>query len=92
MQKLYRIIVSGLSVKRDFTAARRRLLGEFSDIQEVVATTAPGTLLVLCAAPRMSTLDDRAVHSCRARARLRALDDARSRATPVGTPGTAHEK
>jgi hypothetical protein len=48
MQKLYRITVPGLSVKRDFTAARRRLLGEFPDIQEVIATTAPGTLLVLC--------------------------------------------
>jgi hypothetical protein len=47
MQKLCRITVPGLSVKRDFTAARRRLLGEFPDIQEVVATTAPGTLLVL---------------------------------------------
>jgi hypothetical protein len=49
MQKLCRITVPGLSVERDFTAARRRLLGEFPDIQEVIATTAPGTLLVLCA-------------------------------------------
>jgi len=49
MQKLCRITVPGLSVKRDFTAARRRLLAEFPDIQEVVATTAPETLLVLCA-------------------------------------------
>jgi hypothetical protein len=47
MQKLCRITVSGLSVKRDFTAARRRLLAEFPDIQEVIATTAPETLLVL---------------------------------------------
>jgi hypothetical protein len=49
MQKLYRITVPGLSVKRDFTAARRHLMAEFPDIQEVIATTAPGTLLVLCA-------------------------------------------
>jgi hypothetical protein len=47
MQKLCKITVPGLSVKRNFTAARRRLLAEFPDIQEVVATTAPGTLLVL---------------------------------------------
>jgi hypothetical protein len=49
MQELWRITVPGLSVKRDFTAARRRLMAEFPDIQEVLATTAPGTLLVLCA-------------------------------------------
>jgi hypothetical protein len=49
MQKLCRITVPGLSVKRDFTAARRRLMAEFPDIQEVIATTAPGTLLVLSA-------------------------------------------
>lgn len=48
MQKLCRITVPGLSVKRDFTGARRRLMAEFPDIQEVIATTAPGTLLVLC--------------------------------------------
>jgi hypothetical protein len=47
MQKLFRITVPGLSARRDFTTARRRLLAEFPDIQEVVATTAPGTLLVL---------------------------------------------
>ncbi len=47
MQKLCRITIPGLSVKRDFTAARRRLLAEFPDIHEVIATTAPGTLLVL---------------------------------------------
>ncbi len=49
MQKLCRITVPGLSVKRDFTAARQRLLAQFPDIQEVIATTAPETLLVLCA-------------------------------------------
>jgi hypothetical protein len=47
MQKLFRITVPGLSVRRDFTTARRRLLAGFPDIQEVIATTAPGTLLVL---------------------------------------------
>lgn len=47
MQKLCRITVPGLSVKRDFTVARRRLMAEFPDIQEVIATTAPGPLLAL---------------------------------------------
>jgi hypothetical protein len=51
MQKLCRITVPGMSVKLDFTAARRRLLGEFPDIQEVTATTAPGTLRVLSCGP-----------------------------------------
>jgi len=46
-QKLCRITVPGLSVKRDFTAAREQLLAGFPDIDEVIATTAPGTLLVL---------------------------------------------
>jgi hypothetical protein len=48
MQRLCRITVPGLSVARDFTAARRRLLLDFPDIQEVVATTTPGTLVVVC--------------------------------------------
>jgi hypothetical protein len=47
MQRLCRITVPGLSVKRDFTAARERLLAAFPDVEEVIATTAPGTLLVL---------------------------------------------
>jgi hypothetical protein len=34
-------------VKWDFAAARARLLNDFPDVQEVVATTAPSTLLVL---------------------------------------------
>jgi hypothetical protein len=48
MQRLCRITVPGLSVKQDFTAARQRLLADFPEINEVVATTSPGTLLVLC--------------------------------------------
>jgi hypothetical protein len=47
MQKLCRITVPGLSVKRDFTAARRRLMAEFPDIHEVIAMTSPATLLAL---------------------------------------------
>ena len=47
MQRLCRITVPGLSVKRDFATARRRLLAAFPNVEEVIATTAPGTLLVL---------------------------------------------
>jgi hypothetical protein len=51
MQRLCRITVPGLSIERDFTAARRRLMDEFPNIEEVVATTAPGTLMVLSTGP-----------------------------------------
>jgi hypothetical protein len=39
--------VPGLSISRDFTAARARLMAEFPNIEEVAATTAPGTMVVL---------------------------------------------
>lgn len=39
-------------MKRDFETARERLLAAFPDIEEVVATTAPGTLLVLSSGPQ----------------------------------------
>lgn len=76
MQKLCRITVPGLSLTRDFTAARRRLLAEFPDIQEVIATTAPGTLLVLCAGPAdvdawLHTLRSLATREMRKTGRLR---------------------
>jgi hypothetical protein len=48
MQQLCRITIPGLLVSRDFEEVRRRLLCDFPNIQEVVATTAPGTLIVLC--------------------------------------------
>jgi hypothetical protein len=47
MQRLCRITVPGLSIESDFAAARERLLAEFSNVHEVIATTAPATLLVL---------------------------------------------
>jgi hypothetical protein len=47
MQKLCKITVPGLSVKWDFTATSRHLIAEFPDIQDVIATTAPRTLLAL---------------------------------------------
>jgi hypothetical protein len=51
MQRICRITVSGLSIKQDFKAARRRLMDDFPTIEEVIATTAPGTLLILAADP-----------------------------------------
>jgi hypothetical protein len=51
MQRLCRITVPGLSISRDFTAARGRLMAEFPNIEEVAATTAPGTMLVLYSGP-----------------------------------------
>lgn len=45
--RICRITVPGLSIRRDFEAARLRLLEDFPNVQEVVATTAPATLLVL---------------------------------------------
>lgn len=47
MPRLCRITVPGLSIKRDFAAARQRLLAAFPEVEEVIATTAPGTLLVV---------------------------------------------
>jgi hypothetical protein len=76
MQKLCRITVPGLSVRRDFTTARRRLLAEFPDIQDVVATTAPGTLLVLSSGCEdveawLDTLDSLAIREVPKTGRLR---------------------
>jgi hypothetical protein len=51
MQRLCRLTVPGLSIKSDFTAAHRTLLADFPNVHEVVATTAPGTLLVLYSGP-----------------------------------------
>jgi hypothetical protein len=51
MQRVARVTVPGLSVRRDFETARRRLLADFSGVDEIVATTAPATLLVLYSGP-----------------------------------------
>jgi hypothetical protein len=80
MQKLCRITIPGLVVKRDFTAARRRLLAEFPGIEEVIATTAPGTLLVLFFGPEdlhawLGTLDSLAGSEARKTVRLRRWQD-----------------
>lgn len=51
LQRLYRFTVPGLSMSSDFAAARARLLSAFPEIEEVIATTAPSTLLVLSHSP-----------------------------------------
>jgi hypothetical protein len=51
MQRLCRITLPGLSISSDFTVARQRLLAEFPEIHEVVATTAPATLLLVYSGP-----------------------------------------
>jgi hypothetical protein len=51
MHQLCRITVPGLSIKSDFTAVRRRLLTDFPNVHEVIATTAPATLLVVYSGP-----------------------------------------
>jgi hypothetical protein len=80
MQKLCRITVAGLVVKRNFTAARRRLLAEFPDIEEVIATTAPGTLLVLSCGSEdinawLDTLDSLTTPGVRKTVRLQCWRD-----------------
>jgi hypothetical protein len=46
MQQLYQITIPGLSLKRDFPAARRRLVADFPRVVDVLATTTPATVLV----------------------------------------------
>jgi hypothetical protein len=49
VQRLCRITVPELSIESDFTAARERILGDFPNVHEVIATTAPGTVLLIYA-------------------------------------------
>jgi hypothetical protein len=46
MPKLYMITVSGLEVKSDWRPLRARLLDDFPEVDEVLATTIPGTILI----------------------------------------------
>ena len=46
MPQLYQITIPGLSLKRDFSAARRRLVEDFPRVLEVFATATPATVLV----------------------------------------------
>ncbi len=46
MPRLYQITIPGLSLKGDFTAARRRLIADFPRVLDVLATTIPATVLM----------------------------------------------
>jgi hypothetical protein len=46
MLKLYEITIPGLSMRTDIPAIRHRLLADFPDVDEVLATTRPATVLV----------------------------------------------
>jgi len=47
MQQIYKIVVPGLWVRGDFAVVRRRLLADFPAVVDVMATTAPATVLVV---------------------------------------------
>jgi hypothetical protein len=47
MQKLYEIAIPGLSMTADFPAVHHRLLADFPDVVDVLATTTPATVLVV---------------------------------------------
>jgi hypothetical protein len=47
MNKLYEITIPGLSVAADVPAVRRRLLADFPDVLDVLATTMPATVLIV---------------------------------------------
>jgi hypothetical protein len=46
MPRLYQITIPGLALKGDLTAARRRLIDDFTRVLEVLARTIPATVLV----------------------------------------------
>jgi hypothetical protein len=47
MHKLYEITIPGLSVAADVPAVRHRLLADFPDVLDVLATTMPATVLIV---------------------------------------------
>ena len=44
--RLYQITIPGLSITAHFSAVRRRLLADFPEVIDVLATTMPGTVLI----------------------------------------------
>jgi hypothetical protein len=50
MQRLW-IAVPGMSMRQDFKAARQRLMDDFPTIEDVIATTASGTVLIIASDP-----------------------------------------
>lgn len=47
MSRLYMLTVPGLDVPLDWAAVHDRLLDDFPDVTDVLATTLPGTLLIV---------------------------------------------
>lgn len=47
MHKLYEITIPGLSVASELPAVRHRLLADFPDVLDVLATTMPATVLIV---------------------------------------------
>jgi len=47
MPRLFQITVPGLSVKKDASVVRSRLLADFAGIDDVLATTMPATFLIV---------------------------------------------
>ena len=72
MHQLCRITAPGLSLKWDCTAVRERVLADFPNVHEVVATTAPGTLLVVHSGPDQADAWLDAVRDLLASRRVRA--------------------
>jgi hypothetical protein len=51
MPKLYMVTVPGLDVKSDWPTVHDRLLDDFPDVTDVLATTIPATLLIVYRGP-----------------------------------------
>jgi hypothetical protein len=51
MSKLFMLTVTGLDVKTDWREVRERILDEFADVLDVMATTLGGTILVVYREP-----------------------------------------
>jgi hypothetical protein len=47
VQKVYEITIPGLSMQTDFPAVRHRLLADFPQVTDVIATTTPATVQIL---------------------------------------------
>jgi hypothetical protein len=47
MQRLYQVTVAGLEVRSDWRVVHDRLLDEFAEVTDVLATTMNGTILIV---------------------------------------------
>jgi len=51
MQHLCKITVPHLSISRDYVIVRERLMAQFPNVEDVLATTSPGAIVVLTSGP-----------------------------------------